>query len=1741
MSLWIRRLCKNAFLSAASLVCVCGMLAVYAGQATTGGGQTTPPAASDPAAAAKLQTLQNALTAANGVLTKAKADRDSALALLNSLPGSPPTLSTDSVDTTSKALTLLADKTKVSSPQAIADLDTRLKADLSKTDPNGLTVQSATLKAALDATAGIKPQLSAGDQTLLTTAQNAAAAAGTDMEQTLDAIKSKILPDENSGVVKRIQGVDVYAKSLVDLITKSETGNALTKLDANAKAADVRAAFLSGLRDLLAAEKVRFALIDAWKAAPAAFNNALTGYQDDVTPGLTALATGIEDKTTGLLVRFDPWLRTLASDALSETTQVGKSAAALADTLSKPQRDLSVVATANNDHNTAGQQFADLNNLLTDLTSLFAFWEGKTYKANLAQAERSNADVAKARGELATQTALLGGLLQGDQEHFVADQVRLFYFTDVPRLIKAINPDAALVTNADIQAAQQKRDNATAELLTDESAIASLTEEINQHQQRVRDIQEQIRLANAQLADARNREQALQTRVNVLQRQTNAVTLRRNTLTSQQQQLTDENTTLASQQMTYKNQLAALDPNDPMQAAKSALLQQQIRTNQRQQDSNNRRLNALALQLAALPTNPPELPDQQAALANAQAGDATIQQQITELNANLDKLNPDLAKAKEELIDAQVRRAGARRTAALMAQQEAEAFGQARDNQPFWMAKGNVLSNDPALRTILYGYADSSVIFIRGLARDVERVKEIISAFDRPAPQARITLYTLQMNGNDNQRINEALKNVDDILRDVRGSIVLVQDKLRDSVNEEVRLKAKEAYPALNRAFLTANDRERMARYYYYAPEVSRALGYDPELVRTAKLPASAFVTLRTLPDPAHATTLGETLFVLSLGRYDSRIRILGRFVAAIYKEYTVLQVTGGKKSPHYGQVVAMERFLHAVAPIIASTHHPQQIDTTFDQALQNDPDVHETLKVFVAKAHKIPQPDPSGPVGGYPHFFITVLGGDVSSISAFKTHELTPNQLEILTALQAKARENVSAEVRSLIRQIDRLPEEDRQGANSTGEIYRRQYMPLVGWLHNRFYRGENPKNLTDDTLERAGRLAVHYTDPKQQNPLQADLTAYSIAETVRDHNSLSKATARVAAADDMIKRLITVAEDDIDYFFISPALAELRRQVRRSGVELGTLQRESILATNREIARVDPRATATLSLDQGTNVLNSAQQLGQIAAQFRETQRAAKLQQTLPAFGAGIDALVKGSNAGSALAYGGLLSLLGNLVAQPQDPPGEIYSVNSGNTFKVTPIFDPSGQALRFKFDFVAQTQVQEPNGTTTPDLSRVDRHTVNTDVQLTNLEIREISRFEANSKLGVPAVRQGGLPVINQIPILRDIPILGYYYHRRAQKASRQESLIFAQTSLYPTIGDLMDLLTDVPVPVDLGRELPAYLSAQPTPEGTLKSLTFDPSPVVTGNTTIGAVTLSAPAKQNTLIYLSSEEPGKAQVIEGQIMVVKGQSSAVFRVKAVTGSVTKPTPVAITAESGNRIRQITLLTVQPPDTPTDKPKSPDPGIQEFKMDASAPGGGVVYGHILFNDPPAKDAAKQDPAAKPAADAKPGAGSDTDLTLTLTTSSPSLTVPASIKYKVTDKTITFMAQAKFLHQNETVIVTATSPNSTKQAAVAITPVAISTVFVAPAPSGSSGWIVTVVLNGSPPPGDFPVKLSCSNHNVRILPERQLTVVPNSNIVRFRVLPIRGYRHERGEEVRAALPDGPPAYAGLPFTEGNR
>jgi hypothetical protein len=1081
--------------------------------------------------------------------------------------------------------------------------------------------------------------------------------------------------------------------------------------------------------------------------------------------------------------------------------------------------------------NEAQQAIAEVNVIVSAFNALPKSWK------------KDSADGLDAsRKALNAKTALLTDALAGDQSKFVQDQVRLYYFTDVRRLMKALN-DQAEIVNKEALAYQKQAEKVRRDLLDTEGDLAAKLAAVSLIQTQILGIQEQIRQANA--AVTRDTQHATQA-TNLL-----------NTLKAQNVALGKSKDILVAQNKTLDTKIAAATgaTKEQLQAQK----EENLKTIATIDEQRSAQADKITAQTAT-----------ETAAKNAKDASLAEQQRVAGEQAALPTRKTE---AVTNLINAQIEVQRLRRVAARLAQEEAEAFAAGRDNAGYWFAPANFTSSDPAKRVKIYGYDDSKTLYIRGMVQDVEEVKEIIAGFDQPAPQARISLYTLQMNGKPNQ-INGAMGNIDRILRSLRSNISTVQDLLRNSINKEVNRVAEIAQSA-NPEFSG-----RMARYFYYPTEFRQQLGFlatIPDLQKnqaslnydikqlkaylsaaqehnllamqasrektqnTARaqrnanlrkaaiyweylnqnpvftqnlsqnstfsniagrlqalyrrqatdeefkegfnsidaplktmnaleveelsadckmgipaLNASSYLTRWTLPDPANGTTLGEMLFVLSLGSHDSRERILQYFAA------------------EFEETVYDERKIDISPDIL---NKPINLFTTLD----------------------------------FPRTLLGAIRGDKSE------HELTSNQKEILSAIKARTQEAVAAEIRILLRQINSLSTPTSNAAVK----FREQYLPLVGYLsmNATHYAPSQSTPLVKDWackgLEFLKPLANQVVDRPNQLGVEHDRLVWTLAELTGQRNSLSRSTPRVAAADDMIKRLIIMAENDFEKLFIDYALQNIRKSILREGGQLGTLQKESLLVTNRLVARMDPSANISTTLGSETDFLQSAMQLGQLTSKFIEEQRNLKLNSGLPAAAIAGVSKMAGASDMTMLNIGGIVGLLSSLAAESRTPPGEIYSINSGNLFKVTPIFDPSGQALRFKFDYAQTVRVQEPNGTTNTQIPRVERHTMNTEVQLSNLEFREISRFESNTKLGLPEFRSGGIPLLKEIPLIKEIPIIGYFYRKGGNAAVSQQSLIFAQTSLYPTVADITNLLVEVPRRSDLDRSIPRYLSSKPPP--------------------------------------------------------------------------------------------------------------------------------------------------------------------------------------------------------------------------------------------------------------------------------------------------------------------------------------
>src|SRR5262249_61338104 len=73
---------------------------------------------------------------------------------------------------------------------------------------------------------------------------------------------------------------------------------------------------------------------------------------------------------------------------------------------------------------------------------------------------------------------------------------------------------------------------------------------------------------------------------------------------------------------------------------------------------------------------------------------------------------------------------------------------------------------------------------------------------------------------------------------------------------------------------------------------------------------------------------------------------------------------------------------------------------------------------------------------------------------------------------------------------------------------------------------------------------------------------------------------------------------------------------------------------------------------------------------------------------------------------------------------PDPAIYKFETGTGYEIRPVISPDGQSVVFRFNYMYTTQIREPVRADEKHLGRVKRHFIDTDVQLGNYELREVS---------------------------------------------------------------------------------------------------------------------------------------------------------------------------------------------------------------------------------------------------------------------------------------------------------------------------------------------------------------------------------------------------------------------------------
>ena len=500
--------------------------------------------------------------------------------------------------------------------------------------------------------------------------------------------------------------------------------------------ADLLNLFKNRLGEVPALIQFQLDIQPAWNNLSTALNNVVIDHTNKATPvndALTSLKTTAQTTATKLNTHL----------ALLSQNAQGKEAALLA----------SMEAFRNNPANQekdaitsiqAGQREAEaLERINRQAASIGALAE----TAGITDFNKSNLDTAQtdlttSLNQLRLRATRFQELLSGDRSLWVTEKIRLYYFTDIPRLVQTLNP-AARLTGGDPDARRQAQkrletlraaEDAQSEA---DGRVATLKRQVEIMRQQLREAEADLNLANIRARTAARRETLLTRRPET-----------------------------------------ELKPGE-----KDDATAEKNRTERDRQEAQKR---------------------------------------FDTLNSAQGGLAAELAESEAELMEAQAAFDRASRATIRAAQAESAAFANARDNASFWFAEGISSSTDPARRVDITSSTNGeNAIFIRGRREDIVKVQDIVAKLDEPAPQARMTLWKIELNSDATQkgaeRFNEALAIVEQELATTRANIADTLSLLLQSVSEEAEQAAIARQRVQNQTG-HRHSRERTAMRLIYIP-----------------------------------------------------------------------------------------------------------------------------------------------------------------------------------------------------------------------------------------------------------------------------------------------------------------------------------------------------------------------------------------------------------------------------------------------------------------------------------------------------------------------------------------------------------------------------------------------------------------------------------------------------------------------------------------------------------------------------------------------------------------------------------------------------------------------------------------------------------------------------------------------------------------------------------------------------------
>ncbi len=294
----------------------------------------------------------------------------------------------------------------------------------------------------------------------------------------------------------------------------------------------------------------------------------------------------------------------------------------------------------------------------------------------------------------------------------------------------------------------------------------------------------------------------------------------------------------------------------------------------------------------------------------------------------------------------------------------------------------------------------------------------------------------------------------------------------------------------------------------------------------------------------------------------------------------------------------------------------------------------------------------------------------------------------------------------------------------------------------------------------------------------------------------------AHTANIDNYLKRLTTSLDDDFNTQYYFPVFRLVREASQYKRVEFGQTETTNILVNNREFGKVSPSATMEFDLPKRDILIEEG--IDSAMAIYNDVGALVNDPNLLALAKMKSGASVASPGAGTTGGMGAVRNVLPGLQSESAEqlmaqnagagpkfesnvekliPDPAVYKFETGTGYEIRPVIAPDGQAVVFDFHYLYSTQIREPVRPDEKHLGRVKQHFIDTDVQLSNFELREVSRYVVALKAERTA---------NGVPLLEDIPVIGGLWRPLPNREkSLQQNIIMAQATIFPTLFDLMGL--------------------------------------------------------------------------------------------------------------------------------------------------------------------------------------------------------------------------------------------------------------------------------------------------------------------------------------------------------------